>query len=216
MPKVNQMLFYQIASSEDDEAKVEYKSRIADIQEDCFLVEYPLNERTGRLKRLFLGDELSVYFLTEDGVKNYFDSHVIGFAEDTVRLVKIRIPELSQITKVQRRNYLRVPAELEIAVRLEKHIRFVCKTDDIGGGGISFICDGSIAVKSGSQLECWLLVPYKNGMTEHVNFVAEIVRIVELETGRKQVMVKFTSIVDYERQKIIRYCFERQFDFRNR
>jgi len=216
LPKVNQMLFYQIASSDAEEAKIEYKSRIADIQNDCYHIEYPLNENTGRLKRLFLGDELSAFFLTEDGVKHYFDSHVLGFVEDAVRLVKIRIPEPDQITKVQRRNFLRVPAELEIAVKLEKHIRFVCRTDDVGGGGISFICDGKIGAKPGQELDCWLLVPYKNGTNEHVSFTGEIVRIVEMETGRKQLMVKFTSITDYERQKIIRYCFERQLDFRNR
>ncbi|MDF2837150.1 MAG: type pilus assembly PilZ [Paenibacillus sp.] len=217
LPKVNGMLYYQIASSDEAEAAQEYRSRIADEAEDALLIEYPLNDKTGRLKRLFLGDELSVYFLSSDGVKHYFDSHVTGFKEDgAVRLVKLLRPVPEKMTKVQRRSFLRVPAELELAVKIGSHERFVCKTDDVGGGGISFICDGKWGISSENVLECWLLVPYKNGTIEHVTFAGEVIRVNVLETGRKQAMIKFLSISDSERQKLIRYCFEKQLEYRNR
>lgn len=217
LPKVNGMLYYQIASSDEAEAAQEYRSRIADESEDSLLIEYPLNDKTGRLKRLFLGDELSVYFLSAEGVKHYFDSHVIGFKEDgAVRLVKLLRPDPDKMTKVQRRSFLRVPAELELAVKIGSHERFVCRTDDVGGGGISFICDGKWGISSENVLECWLLVPYKNGTIEHVSFTGEVIRVNVLETGRKQAMIKFLSITDSERQKIIRYCFEKQLEYRNR
>lgn len=216
MPKVNQMLYFQIASSEEAEAVIEYRSRIADEEEQAILIEYPLNEKTGRTKRLFLGDELSVYFVSAEGVKHYFDSHVIGFKEDAVRLVKILKPDPARMTRIQRRSFLRVPAELELAVKLSAHERFVCYTDDVGGGGISFICDGKWGLQSGGTLDCWLLIPYRNGSLEHVPFQAEIVRVNLLDTGRKQAMTKFIDISDSERGKIIRYCFEKQLEFRNR
>ncbi|WP_367649484.1 flagellar brake protein [Paenibacillus sp. NEAU-GSW1] len=216
MPRINQMLFFEIASTDQSEASVEYKARIADELEDGLLIETPISGDTGRMKRLFLGDELSAHFITEDGIKNYFDSHVIGFRDDTIRLIKIRKPDPERITKVQRRHFLRVSAELEIAVNGGAHIRFVTLTDDVGGGGISFICDGKWPVRPEMVLDCWMLVPYKNGSLEHASFKGEIVRVVDLPTGRKQVMIKFASISDGERQKIIRYCFERQLDIRNR
>ncbi|WP_206098785.1 flagellar brake protein [Paenibacillus paeoniae] len=216
LPTVNQMLYYHIASSDEAEAAIEYRSRIADEEEESLHIEYPIHEQTGRMKRLFLGDELSVYFLSGDGVKHYFDSHVIGFKEDAIRLVKIVKPDPERMTKVQRRSFLRVPAELELAVKLTEHERFVCHTDDVGGGGISFVSDGKWALQSGGLLDCWLLVPYKNGSIEHVSFQAEIVRVNLLESGRKQCMIKFVSISDSERGKIIRYCFEKQLEFRNR
>lgn len=216
LPKMNQMLHFQIASSDEAEATIEYKSRIADEQDDGLLIEVPISEKTGRYKRLFLGDELSVFFVSEDGIKNYFDSHVIGFKEDGVKLIKIRRPEPDRITKVQRRSFLRVPAELEIAVKMTNQVRFVCETDDVGGGGISFIADGKWPLEAEMVLECWLLVPFKNGTIEHAFFRGEIVRVVELESGRKQVMIKYESINDSERQKVIRYCFEKQLEYRNR
>ncbi|MBD2869631.1 flagellar brake protein [Paenibacillus arenilitoris] len=216
LPKLNQMLHYQIASSDAEEAAIAYKSRIADELEDGFLIEMPISEKTGRYKRLFLGDELSMYFVSEDGIKNYFDSHVTGFKEDGIRLVKIRKPDPDRIAKVQRRSFLRVGAELDLAVKLSSHVRFVCKTDDVGGGGISFVCDGKWPLEQGQTLECWLLLSYRNGSIEHAPFKGEIVRVAELDIGRKQAMIKFVSINDSERQKIIRYCFEKQLETRNR
>ncbi|QYR19932.1 flagellar brake domain-containing protein [Paenibacillus sp. sptzw28] len=214
LPKVNQFLFLQVASSDEKEAAIEYKSRVSDENNDELLIELPIIEGTGRFKRLFLGDELSAYFLTSDGVKHYFNSHVIGFKDDVIKLVRIRNPDPDSITKVQRRNFLRVAAELELAVRLSSHIRFIGMTDDVGGGGISFLVDARWPIKDGAELECWLLVPYRNGSVDHAQFKSEVVRVKTLESGKNQVMAKFTGISDGERQKIIRFCFERQLELR--
>ncbi|MEF2964377.1 flagellar brake domain-containing protein [Paenibacillus sp. M1] len=216
LPKINDLVFIQVASADKKETEKECKSRIADDEEDFYLIEIPIEVGSGRMKRLFVGDELSVYFLTDNGVKNYFNTYVLGYADDVVQLVRIRKPDPEAITKIQRRNFLRVVAELELAVKLKDGTRFVAYTDDVGGGGVSFLCDGKFKLTEGDQLYCWLLIPYKNGSIEHAPFEAEVVRTKSLENGRTLVMLKFASISDMERQKIIRYCFERQFDFRNR
>jgi c-di-GMP-binding flagellar brake protein YcgR len=131
-------------------------------------------------------------------------------------MVKLRKPAADSIFKIQRRSFFRVNAELELAVKDPLGSRFLVRTEDIGGGGTSFLSDPKVKIAVSDKLACWLLVSYRNGSTEHVNFEGEIVRIKTLETGRNLVMVKFAAISDSERQKIIRYCFERQFDFRNR
>ncbi|MGN7761762.1 flagellar brake protein [Paenibacillus sp. 22594] len=215
-PKINEYLYIQVASSDAGEAEVEYRSRIAETEDEAFLIEIPIQENNGRLKKLFIGDELSVYFLTEGGIKNYFNTHVVGFKEEVIRMVRIRKPAEESIFKIQRRSFLRVNAELELAVKDSLGSRYLVRTEDIGGGGTSFLSDAKVCPEVGEKLFCWLLVPYRNGSSEHVNFEGEIVRIKTLETGRNLLMLKFAAITDSERQKIIRYCFERQFDFRNR
>ncbi|MCZ8512914.1 flagellar brake domain-containing protein [Paenibacillus filicis] len=216
LPKVNQVLHIQINSIDEEEAKQECKSRIADITDTYISMEVPINEKSGKLKRLYPGDELSAYFITEGGVKNYFNTSVLGFTDDVIRLVLIKKPEPDAITKVQRRNFLRVPAELEIAVKFSEQLKFVSLTDDVGGGGISLVCDSYIPVSSGYTVSCWLLVPYKNNQIEHVPFKSEIVRVKPMENSKQQVMLRFSEITDRDRQKIIRFCFERQLDFRKR
>ncbi|MCR8634437.1 flagellar brake protein [Paenibacillus radicis (ex Xue et al. 2023)] len=216
LPKVNQILHIQINSIDEEEAKQELKSRISDISNSYISMEVPLNEKTGRLKRLYVGDELSAYFITDGGVKNYFTSSVLGFSDDVIRMVHIRKPEPDAITKVQRRSFLRVPAELEMAVKFSEQLQFIAVTDDVGGGGISFICDGYIPLASQQIVSCWLLAHYRNGQIEHIPFNGELVRVKQLESGKQQVMMRFAEISDRDRQKIIRYCFERQLDFRKR
>jgi c-di-GMP-binding flagellar brake protein YcgR len=215
-PKINQVLFLQVNSIDEEESKIEYKSRIADMTDTSITMEVPINEKSGRLKRLYYGDELNVYYLTEGGVKNYFNTSVIGLTEDTIRLVVIKKPDPESITRVQRRNFLRVPAELEIAVKYTEQLQFVALTEDVGGGGISFMCDGYIPLSNSAVVSCWLLVPYKNGSIENLPFKAEIVRVKLLETGKQLAMTRFIEITDRDRQKLIRYCFERQMDFRKR
>lgn len=215
-PKVNDFVYLQVASADKDEANKECKSRIADLDEESFLIEVPIETVSGRIKRLHGGEELSVYFLTEGGIKNYFNTYVLGFASDVVQLIRIHKPALESITKIQRRDFLRVIAELEIAVKLKDNTRFVTYTDDVGGGGVSFLSEDNYNLTSGDVLECWLLVPYKNGSVEHVPFEAEVVRTKNLESGRWVTMLKFLNISNLERQKLIRFSFERQFDFKNR
>ncbi|WP_200901461.1 flagellar brake protein [Paenibacillus sp. DMB20] len=215
-PKINDVLFIQVDTGDDKEAKTVYKSRIAEMDDESIYMEVPLHEGTGRLKKLHLGDELSAYFLTEGGMKNYFNTYVLGFHEDVIRQVRIRKPDPEAITKIQRRSFLRVQAEMEIAVSHKDGRHFVTKTDDVGGGGVSFYAENDQIGVEGDLLSCWLLIPYKNGSVEHVPFEGEVVRIKSLAPNRSLVMLKFSSIIDMERQKLIRYCFERQFDFRNR
>lgn len=214
LPKVNQVLHLQVNSIDEEEARQEYKSRISDIKDEYIQMEVPMNERTGRLKRLFVGDELSVFFLTEGGVKNYFTTTVLGFREDVIRTVIIRKPDPDSITKIQRRSFLRVPAELEIAGKVTEQLKFLGVTDDVGGGGISLLCDGSLPVKVADSISCWLLINGKNGKADHVPFKGEVVRVNPLESGRQQIMMRYSEISDKDRQKVIRYCFERQLEIR--
>ncbi|QJC51843.1 glycosyl transferase [Paenibacillus albicereus] len=214
LPKINDFLFIQVASSDEEEAQSVFKSRVADEDADSLYMEIPIHEPSGKLRKLYLGDELSIYIISPDGVKHYFNSYVTGYRDDVLRLIRIRKAEESSMTRIQRRSFLRVPAELELAVSVRGQHRFIGITDDVGGGGISFHCEASRLLENGMELECWLLVPFKNGVVEHAFFKSEIIRVKVLENGRKQAMVKFTTISEPDRQKIIRCCFERQLELR--
>ncbi|MEF3301837.1 flagellar brake protein [Paenibacillus sp. GYB003] len=216
LPNVNQFLYIQVNSIDPEEARQEYKSRIADIGPNYISMEVPLHVGTGKLKRLYAGDQINAYYMTDGGVKHYFNTFVLGFKEEAIRLVLIKPPEPDHITKVQRRNFLRVPADLEIAVKVTEQIRFIGVTNDVGGGGVSLLCESRIPVKERETIESWLLLPFRNGTIEHAHFKGEVVRIKPTDNGKLILMVQFTDIADVERQRIIRFCFERQLEFRKR
>ncbi|MNO86528.1 Flagellar brake protein YcgR [compost metagenome] len=215
-PKVSEVIYIHIDSADEQEVGVIYKSRISDIEEESLLIEIPMQEDSGKLKRLFIGDELSAHYITGDGVKHYFNTYVLGFKEDVIRMVRINKPKPEDISKIQRRTYFRVNANLELSVKKEDQVQFITHTEDVSGGGISFFSESKYHIKEGDQLSCWLLIHYKNGSIEHVPFQAEVVRIGNGDQNRNIVMLRFTEIFNSERQKLIRYCFERQMDFRNR
>jgi c-di-GMP-binding flagellar brake protein YcgR len=201
----------QVNSIDEEEAKEELKARIADVLDEHILIEIPIRAKSGKLKRLYAGDEISAYCVSEGGVKYYFETSVLGFREDVINLVVIKKPELEAIAKVQRRHFLRVPAELEIAVKISEYNQFMGMTDDVGGGGISFLCDKNVPVQVNNIASCWLLVPFKSGKVDQIPFKAELVRINPTGNDLVIVMLRFIDISDHDRQKIIQYCFESDF-----
>lgn len=61
-PKINEYLYIQVASSDAAEAEVEYRSRIAETEEDAFLIEIPMQESNGRLKGSLWGTSFRFIF----------------------------------------------------------------------------------------------------------------------------------------------------------
>ncbi|MFC5403841.1 flagellar brake protein [Cohnella soli] len=211
LPKINQTMYIQTALNGEP---LTLRSRVADMDGGNIFIEVPLNENTRALYRSQLGEQFQIYFFTQDGVKHLFSSEVTGFRKEKVHLVSIRKPQLEEITKDQRRSFLRVEANLEIAVRIGDKLRFVAVTEDVGGGGVSFMCERRWPIVQNAVLSCWLLLNYKSGAIAHAKFEGEVVRVLSAEPDKHLVMMRFKDIIDGDQQKIIRYCFERQLDMR--
>ena len=216
VPKVSQIIFFHLKSNEVEDSVIEFKSRVADENDDSLIIEFPIDTVTGKVKRLHVGDALAAHFITTTGVKHFFETHVTDVMLGEFPLVELARPSKDDMTSMQRRNFFRVMIEVDIAVRNENGQQFVFKTDDIGGGGVSFIIDRNEHFDAAEKLECWVLLPHRNGMIEHSHFIGEVLRLKVLETGRKIVMLKFHEIIEPERQRIIRFLFEKQIELRYR
>ncbi|WP_027084984.1 flagellar brake protein [Cohnella panacarvi] len=214
LPKINQTMYIQTVNELPDTPTLTLRSRVADLDENNIHIEVPLDEKSRRYYRAEAGETLQLYFFTAEGVKHQFTSQVTGFRKDTVNLVSIRKPNLDEISKDQRRSFLRVEANLELAVRMSDRLKFVAVTEDVGGGGVSFICDRKWPIVQNAVLDCWLLLTYKGGSITHANFEGEVVRVLPVEPDKHLIMMRFKEIADSDQQKIIRYCFERQLDKR--
>jgi len=56
---------------------------------------------------------------------------------------------------------------------------------------------------------------YRNGQSDTASFVGRVIRLEDMDQIRQKVMCNFEEITEPERQKVIRYCLERQLEFRN-
>ncbi len=214
LPKINQTMYIQTVNELPETPSLTLRSRVADIDAGNIYIEIPLDEKSRRYYRAQVGETMQLYFFTAEGVKHLFTSQVTGFRKDTVNLVSIRKPNLDEISKDQRRSFLRVEANLELAVRLSDRLKFVAITEDVGGGGVSFVCDRKWPIVQNTLLDCWLLLTYKGGSIAHASFQGEVVRVLPAESDRHLIMMRFKEIADSDQQKVIRYCFERQLDKR--
>lgn len=214
LPKINQTMYIQTVNELPDTPTITLRSRVADMDASNIYIEVPLDEKSRRYYRAEQGETLQLYFFTAEGVKHIFTTQVTGFRKDTVNLVSIRKPNLEEISKDQRRSYLRVEANLELAVRMADKLKFVAITEDVGGGGVSFTCDRKWPIVQNTVLHCWLLLTYKGGSIAHASFEGEVVRVLPVEPDKHLIMMRFKDIADSDQQKVIRYCFERQLDKR--
>jgi c-di-GMP-binding flagellar brake protein YcgR len=218
LPKINQTLYIliipEVVKAEEEAPPLTLRSRVADMDDKNIYIEIPIDEKSRRLYRAKEGEKFQTFFFTQDGVKHLFTSSVTGFRKDSISLVALRKPELEEITKDQRRSFLRVEANLELAVRLGEKLQIVAITEDVGGGGISFTCEQKWPIVPNAILSCWLLLSYKGGSVAHSRFDGEVVRVLPTGQDRHLIMMRFQDIADSDQQKIIRYCFERQLDKR--
>lgn len=212
LPKINQTTFLQPLPIVSPEKEVTLRSRVADVDNQSIWLEIPLDEKKRKLHRPQIGEHYRIYYFTQDGVKHLFESAVTHIKQDAVSMFSIRKPNAEDISREQRRSFLRVDAQLEIAVRIGDNIRFTAVTDDVGGGGVSFQTSRKWPLVPGMLLSCWLLLTYRNGNIAHAKFEGEIVRVMSVEPENYLVMVRFQDIQEAEQQKIIQFCFERQLD----
>ncbi len=105
---------------------------------------------------------------------------------------------------IQRRRYVRTKASYGIELKSEKFM-FKAQTINLGGGGVCFI--GNNAFEIGQKFQFNLLLPEFNNIT------GEGVVINKIETNDDiLIMFNFSEMEKDARNKVIRFCFEKEFN----
>jgi c-di-GMP-binding flagellar brake protein YcgR len=212
LPKIGERVAVRLVSQNRELASKEFVTRVADNDPEHIHLEIPISA-DGTPLRLIPGDRLTVGF-RRNGVPHEFRTEVTGFREDAIRLVCVRVPAKEDIVRTERRRFLRVPAMLEVTVRVPDRFHFMTFTVNISGGGFSFVCDPDTPIEVDDIVTGRIRLKYMNGKTELMPFSARVVRFRETEKRKKMVMCNFTDIPEHERQKVIRYCLEQQLKVR--
>lgn len=114
------------------------------------------------------------------------------------------------IQKIQRRNYVRVPASLKIQFSTgekddkEREIYHWALTGDISGGGLNFTTP--IKLNKKEPLKIFLHLPDE----EVIDLEGKITWVDNLNSNKYFIGLKFTKISEGIRDKIISYVFIRQ------
>lgn len=197
-------------ATEEEETKL--KSKIIDKDEHYLYIDYPINEITSKTEFIPIDTYLAGFYTDHEKVPLHFPTQVIKKVNLIVPALALQIPKPEEIKRIQRREYVRVPTAVDIAVHglSDDLIPFTTVTTDISGGGLAIVLPKNIFLEKGLTLNLWIVLPMSSSETEFININGEIIREVKQEASFRFASIRFTSITHQDRQKIIRFCFEKQ------
>jgi c-di-GMP-binding flagellar brake protein YcgR len=198
---------YLTFKNENGEEEI-YKTVIAQ-KKDHLYVETPINEKTKKFGHFPTGARFFATFVNNKKVYG-FETELLGRRTENVPLLILSYPGDAALKNIQRREHVRVPAMLDVAVHPcgTPFKPFTTTTMDISGGGCSLNLPEENALKEGMDVYLWLALPMKSGRYHYFKIKSRLVRLVSDGT-RIRASFEFTDLNEFKRMQIIRYCFQR-------
>jgi c-di-GMP-binding flagellar brake protein YcgR len=194
--------------------KVEtYKCKVVELEDGKVYVDYPFNVKTNRTVFLLDGMQLKAGFVGEDESFYSFDTEVLGRVKKNIPMLILAYPGDEQLVRVQRRQFVRVDAIVDVAIHpLNGEFEpFTTVTSDISAGGAAIVLPNEIAgLKAGMMIETWFVLHMRSGDYHYLRLLAKVVRI--FNDSVPKASLQFMEVSDAERLLLIRYSFEKQLE----
>ncbi|MEZ0371314.1 MAG: flagellar brake protein [Candidatus Sericytochromatia bacterium] len=193
-----------------------YFSQIMDVGNESMLISIP--QRQGRIaSHLYPGDHVLLRVLLQDAHYSC-NCRMLSWQEQPQGLF-VSLP--SQVQRIQRRNFVRVDAELPIHLTLfdpnqpdqpDQIIGNIdSSTTDLSGGGLMAISEFEVAIDT--LAEGKIYIPPENGDAtqkwETIPFQAQVCRCLP-HNGKFLIGVSFIEMNEGTRDRIIHYIFRYQ------
>lgn len=210
---IGMALFFE---QEKDSEMIRYRTKICDITDKQIEIEPLMNTENGREAIVVEGDTFTCFFVGKDQLYHNFPATIVKRKLEPFRSFMIDIPKQKELSRVQRREFVRVDVRIDAAVEINQQPfsleRMV--TSDISGGGCSFVLPKGKYFFPGIIFDCCLALPYDKGM-EFLNVKAKLVRI-DLSSSPNRLCCKFIQISESERNQLTQFVFEQQVKRRNK
>lgn len=195
-----------------------YHCKIIDRTDSELIIDYPVHRLTKKTTFFSIGSSFTASYVGDENAVYQFSTKIIRRVKtNNVPGIAVSIPDITEIIRIQRREFVRVEAAIDVAVHSKEQnfSPFTSVTSDISGGGLSIIVNDQSQFKLGEELDIWLALPLIAGKIEYIHSSAQIV-FIQSKNKINTISVKFLSLKQQEQQKIISYCFERQREARKK
>ncbi|MDU6519801.1 MULTISPECIES: flagellar brake protein [Clostridium] len=185
------------------EGEVFYKSNLQDVTESYILIDIPVNN--GIYLTMNDNDEIEAEHYVDGGSYYKFNCRVLGRTrEGKLNLYKLSKPY--NISKIQRRNYVRVDMVEYAFYKLQNdNGEEVWKKGiilDLSGGGMKIKIEEKLSLRDRVTVNIFI------AENEKVQIVGEVVRVEKSNTSEYICGLKFKEISERTRDKIIQKVFE--------
>ncbi|WP_027408604.1 flagellar brake protein [Anoxybacteroides tepidamans] len=198
----------------------QYKCKVTETFPDRIYIDYPVDQNTGRTVFLMNGMQFKASFIGKDGSLYLFDTEVKGKARDPIPMIVLSYPEEKRLVRIQRRQYVRVEASVDIAIHPlhGEFSPFATMTTDISAGGAAIVLpEEQMNLAPEMIVEAWLVLHMKSGEFHYMKVPAKVVRIFEVEGSYvRKASLQFLDMTPQERVLLIRYSFEKQLEIRKK
>ncbi|MFD1928126.1 flagellar brake protein [Sporosarcina siberiensis] len=196
------------------EEKEKFKSRVVDLAENHVMIDYPTHIQTGKTAFFVDGTQLVITFTDSTKVSYAYRAEVSGRMMKGIPMLKLSYPGDDRVLKIQRREFVRVDTAIDVAVVKDGNkSRFVAV--DISAGGIALNLPSEPPFKENDVLSLYIVLPFVNKDIKYLQIEATVVRVWE-RSGRNIASLKFGDVTNEDQQRIVRFCFERQLEMRNK
>lgn len=203
--------------NEPGKSKEEYYSKIIDMKENYIILDNPVHKATRKTIYFPVGTFFNLSFVGDDQAVYEFSSKIAARLKLKFPALAVPMPKLEDLHRIQRREFVRVDAIVDVAVhRKDKYNRaFTTVTSDISGGGLSLILPKKESLEMDEVVDIWLSLGFISGTYHYIHTSAKVV-FIQSKDGIRSASVKFESIKTQEQQLIVSYCFEKQREMRKK
>lgn len=210
--EVNQSVTIEINAGEKN--KKYYNSKIVSVSSTEVILLAPMEK--GILVPLRIGDLITVSYNDDNAIYS-FDAQVDRRQGGVDQTITVQTP--ADIRRVQRRNFVRIDVTLpmvyytvdDTAGQYSSGVQ--TKVIDISGGGLRFESDRPLD----KDLVLDLVVELGGG--ERISAIGQVVRSLPIEKSgfnKYSIGIQFTIIEERDRDKIIKFIFQKQRELRQR
>lgn len=197
----------------------EYVAKIVEITDSYIYISLPTNIATQKTAFITDGTPLTAKFARKDQAVYEFLTKVVQRINREVPMLQLLKPSSDHIYRIQRRSFVRVDVTLNAKLTIKNDPSNVTHATifNISGGGLGMALKHKILdLTVGSHLFVDFQFTLRNGTTVQLRQECEVVRIQEdVVNQRDKIFVSFINMLESDREKIIRYCFEKQLAQRN-
>ncbi len=198
----------------EDEDVEEYKSRVVDLGDGFIMIDYPSHVETGKTIFLIDGTRLHATFTDELKMSYLFQTNVQGRRLAEIPMLQLAYEGDKSLVKVQRREFVRVEASVDVAVEVEATTLHLVSAD-ISAGGLALNLPTIDTLQENMLVSLLVVLPFADRDIAYIRAKAKVVRVFEKEQ-RNLASLEFVELSKADRQQVIQYCFERQLQLKKK
>ena len=160
------------------EKSEKFKSKIIDSGEGYVMIDYPTHMETKKTAFFLDGTQLLISFTDKLNVSYFYNAEVSGRRLKGVPMLKLSYPGDDLLVKIQRREFVRTEASLDVSVKKSgKFTQLVA--EDISAGGLALNLSDCTLFNEKDRLSLLIVLPFANRETKYIRTNGEIIRICE-------------------------------------